>query len=122
MVEKVSEVLKKADDDDQIKALLLKINSPGGTVTSSDIIYHEIKSFKKKKGIPVYALFMDLAGIGGQIFFKVAESYFVSIHPKGIKIYFVLWVLIGSSHPLRTAHEKFSRRDEGHTQRVIFRT
>ena len=82
MVEKVSEVLKKADDDDQIKALLLRINSPGGTVTSSDIIYHQIKSFKKKKGIPVYALFMDLAASGGYYVAQAADK--IIAHPTSV--------------------------------------
>ena len=39
MVDRIREVLKKADKDKNIKGILLRINSPGGTVTSSDIIY-----------------------------------------------------------------------------------
>jgi protease-4 len=65
MVETVREILMKAEEDDNIKALLLRINSPGGTVTSSDIIYHEIMSYKKKKKIKVYVSIIDLAASGG---------------------------------------------------------
>lgn len=65
MVETVREILMKAGEDDKIKALLLRINSPGGTVTSSDIIYHEIMSFKKKRKIKVYVSIVDLAASGG---------------------------------------------------------
>lgn len=65
MVETVREILMKAEEDDKIKALLLRINSPGGTVTSSDIIYHEIMSFKEKKKIKVYVSIVDLAASGG---------------------------------------------------------
>ena len=43
MVDRIREILKKAENDKNIKGILLRINSPGGTVTSSDIIYHEIK-------------------------------------------------------------------------------
>lgn len=65
MVETVREILMKAEEDDKIKALLLRINSPGGTVTSSDIIYHEIMSFKAKKKVKVYVSIVDLAASGG---------------------------------------------------------
>jgi protease-4 len=65
MVETVREILMKAEEDDKIKALLLRINSPGGTVTSSDIIYHEIMSFKEKKKVKVYVSIVDLAASGG---------------------------------------------------------
>ena len=65
MVETVREILMKAEEDDNIKALLLRINSPGGTVTSSDIIYHEIMSYKKRKKIKVYVSIVDVAASGG---------------------------------------------------------
>ncbi len=82
MVERIRETLKKADADDQIKAILLKINSPGGTVTSSDIIYHQLKSFKNKKGIRVYAIFMDLAASGGYYVAQAADKIFA--HPTSV--------------------------------------
>ncbi|TGK04085.1 signal peptide peptidase SppA [Leptospira langatensis] len=50
--------------DPDIKAVILKVDSPGGSVTASDLIYHEILEFKRKKGIPVLALFMDVAASG----------------------------------------------------------
>ncbi len=65
MVERVREALMKAEEDGDIKALLLRINTPGGTVTSSDIIYHEIKMFKKQKNIKVYVSVVDMAASGG---------------------------------------------------------
>ena len=42
MVDRIREILKKAEKDKNIKGILLRVNSPGGTVTSSDIIYQEI--------------------------------------------------------------------------------
>lgn len=82
MVERIRETLKKAGADHQIKAILLKINSPGGTVTSSDIIYHQLKSFKNKKGIRVYAIFMDLAASGGYYVAQAADKIFA--HPTSV--------------------------------------
>ncbi len=44
MLATVKEELTRAAKDEKIKAVVLRINSPGGTVTASDIIYHELKS------------------------------------------------------------------------------
>jgi len=65
MVEWVQENISRAEKDEYVKALLIKINSPGGTVTASDIILHELLQFKKRKNIPIYVHIMDLAASGG---------------------------------------------------------
>jgi len=65
MTARIAEELDKARDDKRVKALILRINTPGGHVTTSDIIYHEIVTFKKETGIPVVAEFMDMAASGG---------------------------------------------------------
>ena len=59
--------------------ILLRINSPGGTVTASDIIYHELAAFKKKHGIPIVVLMMDIAASGGYYIAMSADS--VVAHP-----------------------------------------
>lgn len=46
-------------------ALLLRINSPGGTITASDIVYHQLLSYKRRHKIPVVVLMMDVAASGG---------------------------------------------------------
>lgn len=51
IVDNIKEVLKKAESDDAICGLILRINSPGGTVTASDIIHHELMLFKKKTDV-----------------------------------------------------------------------
>src|SRR3989338_4358500 len=43
MVSRVKEELTRAAADPAVKAIVLRVNSPGGTVTASDMIYHEIK-------------------------------------------------------------------------------
>ncbi len=65
MVEKVREILTKAEQDKRIKALLVRVNSPGGTVTSSDIIYHEIQAYKERTNTRVYVSILDMAASGG---------------------------------------------------------
>jgi protease-4 len=65
IVARVREELKKAEDDDEIKALIVRINSPGGTITASDLIYREIVAFKARKKVPVVAVMMDVAASGG---------------------------------------------------------
>src|SRR5690349_14098312 len=64
MVAQIKEQLNRASEDQNIKALVLRINSPGGTVTASDIIYHELQSFKLKRKIPVIASIMDVGASG----------------------------------------------------------
>lgn len=82
MVDRIRETLRKAEKDDDVKALILRINTPGGTVTSSDIIYHEIKTFKERKKIKVYAMVMDLAASGGYYVAQAADR--IIVHPTSL--------------------------------------
>jgi len=82
MVDRVREILKKAEKDKKIKSILLRINSPGGTVTSSDIIYNEIKTFKKRNKIKVYVSVVDVAASGG--YYIAMASDFIMVHPTSI--------------------------------------
>lgn len=59
------EALLKAGTDPDIGGVIVRINSPGGTVAASDTIYHEVVSFREKKKIPVYAYITELAASGG---------------------------------------------------------
>ncbi|HAK59296.1 MAG TPA: signal peptide peptidase SppA [Nitrospiraceae bacterium] len=61
---KLREELDKARKDGNVKAIVLRINSPGGTVTASDTLYHEIKQFKADTGISVIAHVMDIGTSG----------------------------------------------------------
>ncbi|HBH80053.1 MAG TPA: signal peptide peptidase SppA, partial [Nitrospira sp.] len=65
MIASVKEQLTRAAKDEQIKAIVLRINTPGGTVTASDIIYHELKTFKTNRKVPIIASIMDLGTSGG---------------------------------------------------------
>jgi protease-4 len=58
--------LRRALEDDDVKAVILKVDSPGGEVLASDEIYRAVADFQKKKnGKPVVASMGDLAASGG---------------------------------------------------------
>jgi len=59
------EKLDKAASDDDVKAVVLRINSPGGSVAAADMMYHSLAEFKRKKKVPVVACMMDVAASGG---------------------------------------------------------
>ncbi len=79
IVSKVKTQLILAGQDPDIKAVIFKVDSPGGTVTASDILYHEITEFKKKKNIPILSLFMDVAA-SGAYYISMASDHIMA-HP-----------------------------------------
>lgn len=58
------EKLDKAARDKDVKAVVLRLNSPGGGVAASDMMYHSLKEFKRKTKKPVIAAMMDVACSG----------------------------------------------------------
>ncbi len=82
MVQDIVSQLKLAEADSDIKAVLFKIDSPGGSVTASDILYHEIKSFKERTGIKVTAVIMNVAASGG--YYMVLPADFIMAHPTSV--------------------------------------
>lgn len=82
-VSHVHAVLEKAAEDPDVRGIVVRINSPGGTVTASDLVYHEITRFKERHpGIPVYAMMMDLATSGGYYTAVAADKIWA--HPTTI--------------------------------------
>ena len=65
LVEFISEELKTAERDKYVKAVILKVNSPGGEVLASDDINTAIKNFQEKSHKPVVASMGALAASGG---------------------------------------------------------
>jgi protease-4 len=82
LVSRVKEELEKAEKDKRIKAIVLRINSPGGMVTASDMIYHEIKSFRERTGRPVVASMMDMGTSGAYYIAQAADR--VIAHPTTV--------------------------------------
>lgn len=79
---RIKEELTKAEEDKYVKAIILRINTPGGSVTASDLVYHELKVFKKKRAVPVIAAIMDLGTSGGYYIAMAADH--ILAHPSTI--------------------------------------
>lgn len=62
MVDSIKEALNTALDDDEVKAVVLAVDSPGGEVTASDILYNEVGKVQKEK--PVVVAMSSLAASG----------------------------------------------------------
>jgi protease-4 len=71
--------LEKAMQDPRIKAVVLRINSPGGTVTGTDIVYTQLKKYKNTAKVPFVASFMGLAASGGYYVACAADRIYA--HP-----------------------------------------
>ncbi|OEU63314.1 MAG: signal peptidase [Desulfobacterales bacterium PC51MH44] len=82
MVQEVVSQLRKAQKDPEVKALVLKINSPGGSVTASDILYNEIVAFKQKTKAKVVVVMMGVAASGGYYISLPAD--YILAHPTSI--------------------------------------
>jgi protease IV len=74
--------LGKAAEDNAVKAVILRIHSPGGTATASEIIYGEIQRFKAKKPVPVVAQLMGIATSGAYYAAMAADSVYA--HPTTV--------------------------------------
>ena len=61
--ERLSKAFRKAREDNRIKAIVFRINSPGGSALASDVIWREVALTAKEK--PVVASFGDVAASGG---------------------------------------------------------
>ncbi len=81
-VQEVVSRLRRAEKDDEVRAVLLQINSPGGSITASDILYHEIMDFKERTGVRIVAAMMDVAASGGYYIALPADR--IVAHPTTI--------------------------------------
>jgi protease-4 len=82
LLARVREELEKAEEDARVRAVVLRINSPGGTVTASDILYHEITRFKERRKVPVVASILDVGASGGYYVALAADR--IVAHPTTV--------------------------------------
>ncbi|HMA54429.1 MAG TPA: signal peptide peptidase SppA [Acidobacteriota bacterium] len=80
IVARVFERLERAAADPWVKAVVLRLDTPGGEVTASDIIYHEILRFKERTGRPVIGLMMSVAASGG--YYIASACDLIVAHPS----------------------------------------
>ena len=69
---KVIRDLRKLKDDNDVKAVVLRVNSPGGSAFASEQIWHAVKELKTKK--PVIVSMGDYAASGGYYISCVADT------------------------------------------------
>jgi protease IV len=62
--ERISEEIRRAARDDQIKAIVFRVNSPGGSAAGSDLVWRAVRE-AQGRGKPVVVSMGDVAGSGG---------------------------------------------------------
>ena len=64
--------------DSSVKGILLAVNSPGGGVSTSDLLFHEILAFKERTGLPVVAQIDGVGASGGYYVALAADEIYAS--------------------------------------------
>jgi len=82
LVARVRAQLDRAAEDEDVSAVILRIDSPGGTVTASDILHREVTRFKEETGRPVISHFMGTAASGA--YYLAMASDHVLAHPTTV--------------------------------------
>lgn len=74
--DRFAEIIKKAREDEKIKAVVIRVNSPGGSALASEIMWREIELTKKKK--PIIVSMGDVAASGGYYISCNADKVYAS--------------------------------------------
>ncbi len=75
--DRIAKALQKARLDDQVKAIVLRVNSPGGSALASDVIWRETELIKQS-GKPFYVSMGDYAASGGYYISCSADKIFAN--------------------------------------------
>jgi len=78
----LAEQLRKASEDDDVAGVILRISSPGGFVTASDLMFREVLRFKRRTGKPVVAWITDLGASGAYYLACAADA--IIAHPTSV--------------------------------------
>lgn len=79
LVDSIRDQLDRAAADSQVKAVVLRVDSPGGEVLASDEIYEALRSFQMSNEVPVVACMGSLAASGG--YYVSAPCRWIVAHP-----------------------------------------
>jgi protease IV len=74
---RIAEALKNAREDEKVKAIILRVNSPGGSALASDVIWRETQLIKQS-GKPFYVSMGDFAASGGYYISCAADRIFAN--------------------------------------------
>ena len=77
-----TEELRLARENKRVVGVLIYVDSPGGGITASDIMYEELRRFRKETGKPVVVCIMDVAASGG--YYVAAGADVIVAHPTTI--------------------------------------
>ncbi|MCO6457882.1 MAG: signal peptide peptidase SppA [Pirellulaceae bacterium] len=61
----VKRQIDRVREDENVKAIVVRVDSPGGTVTGSDYMYHHLRKLKEDKGVPLVVSMGAIAASGG---------------------------------------------------------
>ena len=81
-VARARQALELAAEDDDVAGLVLRIQSPGGTVAASETLYHELMMWKQETNLPVVAYMQGIATSGGYYVAMAADR--VIAHPATV--------------------------------------
>lgn len=81
-VNSVAGKLEKARKDSSVKAVILRVDSPGGGVTASDVIYRMLRDFKAERNVPIYVSMLDTAASGGYYISMAGDEIYA--HPTTV--------------------------------------
>lgn len=82
MAARVREALELVQEDDEVVAVLLRIYSPGGTVSASETIHYQLQRFQEESDLPLIAYMHGLATSGG--YYIAMASDRVIAHPTTV--------------------------------------
>ena len=79
LVDEVRDQLQRMEDDDAVKAVVLRVDSPGGEVLASDEIHDALRRFQTHNNIPIVACLGSLAASGG--YYVSVPCRWIVAHP-----------------------------------------
>jgi protease-4 len=82
VVAELREMLELASEDDEVRALVLRIESPGGSVGATETLHHELMRWRAEEQVPVVAYLNGIAASGGYYVAMAADR--VVAHPATV--------------------------------------
>jgi len=70
--------LRNVKNDGRVEAVILRMDTPGGGVTASDIMYHELSEFRDETNLPVYISMQTVAASGGYYLSMAADRIYAT--------------------------------------------
>jgi protease-4 len=72
----IAKQIRKAQEDTDVKAVVLRIESPGGTMAGSDYYLHLLKKMKSKRDVPIVVSMGSVAASGGYYVSMIGDEIY----------------------------------------------